>query len=298
MTESVFRAKAPGIMRLLMADFGLTAEEAAAIMGNLGHESGGLTAFQEAKPTVVGSRGGWGWAQWTGPRRVKFEAYCTRNNLDPKSDKANYGWLFVELKGTEKGAILALKKADGLRNKVIAFEGAFERAGIKHYESRVKWAERALAAYAAEQPAPDIPTAEPEVPDNKELNAMIQVLLPMLAPIIAEAVKKAVTSAVNNPSVPLDSPSPREAAQPVAEQVVAEVARKIETVAAPKPWYKSTTMQGLIVSGVGLIGSALGFTLAPEQVDTIAALVGQGVSAIGLLIAARGRAKAVQPIGG
>lgn len=150
---SLFTQKAPSIMRKLMADFALTDEDAAAIVGNLGHESGGFKFLQEKKPLVPGSKGGYGWAQWTGPRRRAYEAYCKRNNLDPASDKANYGFLWVELTTTEKAAVPAVKRAVGLAAKVKAFELAFERAGIKHYDSRVKYAGWALAAYHAEQPS-------------------------------------------------------------------------------------------------------------------------------------------------
>lgn len=145
----LFNSKAPWIMNLLRADFGLSIEEAAAILGNIGHECGGFKLFQEQKPLVPGSRGGFGWCQWTGPRRVAFENYCKRNGLDPKSDKANYGWLYVELKSTESAAIPAVKRAVGLEAKVRAFELKFERAGVKHYDSRYVWARRALAAHAA-----------------------------------------------------------------------------------------------------------------------------------------------------
>jgi hypothetical protein len=150
---TLFTDKAPWIMNLLRADFGLTVEEAAAVLGNIGHESGGFKYFQEIKPTVPGSRGGFGWCQWTGPRRVAFEAYCKRNGLDPFSDKANYGFLFMELKGTEKAAIPALKKAKGLEAKVAAFEDKFERAGIKNMPSRMRYANQAMAAWKIKQGA-------------------------------------------------------------------------------------------------------------------------------------------------
>lgn len=156
---TTFVEKAPTFMGLLMKDFGFSVEDAAAIMGNAGHESGGLTLFQEIKPTS--GRGGWGWFQWTGPRRDAFEAYCKRNDLDPKSDKANYGWLWNELKGSESRAVGATKAAVGLRGKVIAFEKAFERAGVKHYDSRLTWAERALDAYQAAGNVPE--PVEPQV---------------------------------------------------------------------------------------------------------------------------------------
>lgn len=149
---SLFTDKAPGIMRLLMRDFGLDDLSAAAIVGNLGHESGGFRFLQEKKPLIPGSKGGYGWAQWTGPRRRQYEAYCKRNNLDPASDKANYGFLFVELTGSEKAAIPAVKAAVGLAAKVKAFELKFERAGIKHYPSRNNYATQALKAYHAAEP--------------------------------------------------------------------------------------------------------------------------------------------------
>ena len=148
-SKAVFIAKVPALMREFMVDFDCTKEDAAAVFGNAGHESGGFTQMQEIKPTVAGSRGGSGWFQWTGPRRRAFEAYCDRNNLSPTSDKANYGFLWRELHGDERAAIPRLKAAKTLRDKVVAFELGFERAGIKHYDSRVKWANLALGAYEA-----------------------------------------------------------------------------------------------------------------------------------------------------
>lgn len=156
----LFAQKSPAIMQKLMEDFGLTIEEAAAILGNLGHECGGFRFMQELRPTVPGSRGGLGWAQWTGPRRVAFEKYCRRNGYQTHSDLANYSWLFLELRGSERGAIGALKIARGLRNKVIAFEANFERAGVKHYDSRMRYAERALQAFGAPLP-PKAPKRPP-----------------------------------------------------------------------------------------------------------------------------------------
>lgn len=152
-----FRSKAPWIMALLMRDFSLTVDEAAAIVGNLGHESGGFASLQEINPTVKGSKGGYGWPQWTGPRREAFRSYCERNGLAPASDEANYKYLFVELSGTYRNAIAAVKRAGSLPDKVKAFELAFERAGIKHYERRNEWARRATEAWAAAAGKPKLP---------------------------------------------------------------------------------------------------------------------------------------------
>lgn len=162
-------------MRRFMADFDCSELDAAAVFGNAGHESLGFTALQEIKPTVTGSRGGYGWFQWTGPRRRAFEAYCKRNNLQPASEKANYGFLFVELHGDEAGAMPATKRAKSLKDKVIAFEAGYERAGVKHYDSRLKWANIALEAFRAEDgKIPDPPDIEPipnsgtDVPKNEK----------------------------------------------------------------------------------------------------------------------------------
>lgn len=195
-SDTLFREKAPGIMALLMADFGLTADDAAAILGNLGHESGGFKFLQEIKPTVAGSEGGWGWAQWTGSRRDAFEAYCDRNGLDRSSDTANYKWLWVELKGEYAKAIQAVKAAVGLYNKVVAFELAFEKAGVKGYDSRLTWANKALAAFhAAGDPAATpitpasvevlhpLPAATQLAPLQSGLN--LQQLLPMVMAVLS-----------------------------------------------------------------------------------------------------------------
>ncbi|ESY09708.1 hypothetical protein X752_13970 [Mesorhizobium sp. LNJC398B00] len=136
----------------MMRDFQLQLDDVAAIVGNLGHESGGFASLQETKPTVPSSRGGFGWAQWTGPRRRSYEAYCKRAGLNPVVDQANYGFLFSELKGAYRGAIAKLVAAKGLNAKVKAFELAYEQAGAKHYASRNQWAAIALDAWHNDRP--------------------------------------------------------------------------------------------------------------------------------------------------
>lgn len=150
---TVFTDKAVKFIPVLMKDFSFSDEDAAAVFGNAGAETEGFKYFQEISPVVPGSAGGFGWFQWTGPRRRAFEAYCARNKLDPRSDEANYAFLFVELTGSEKKAVPAVKAASGLYNKTVAFEKSFERAGIKAYDKRYKYAQEALSAYRAKTPA-------------------------------------------------------------------------------------------------------------------------------------------------
>jgi hypothetical protein len=138
---------APVYMRKLMNDFDVDLLSAAAVFGNAGYESNGFRTLQEISPTIPGSEGGWGWFQWTGPRRDDFEDYARRNGYDLSAPETNYKWLFLELLGAEKAAIPALMYASTLEEKVVAFEETFERAGIKRYPERIKWAKRALKAY-------------------------------------------------------------------------------------------------------------------------------------------------------
>lgn len=176
--EQTFRAKAPAVMAKLRSDFPIGVEDAAAILGNLGHESAGLTILQEIKPTVAGSKGGYGWPQWTGPRRRAYEAYCARTGKDPASDEANYAYLFIELKGiegSEKAAIGKTVAAKGLDAKVEAFELAFLRAGAKHYPSRKQWAKIALDAWNKAAPAPVLP-AEPANPNADVIRQQIKII--------------------------------------------------------------------------------------------------------------------------
>ena len=197
--NALFRAKAPGIMAILMRDFDLTVADAAAILGNLGHESGGFAFLQEKKPLIPGSAGGYGWAQWTGARRREFTQWCARHALDPASDDANMGFLLEELRSSYPGAITAVKNAplgegaDALRRKVIAFELTFERAAAqyKHYDSRVQWANIAFAAYHAAEPVPERPV-EPRDEAEPQPSADAPVGEPKLSSIEIKGAQRAL----------------------------------------------------------------------------------------------------------
>lgn len=91
------------LMRDLMKDYGISKEYAAGIVGSLDYETGNFMYMQEIKPLVKGSRGGYGYAQWTGPRRIAFERWAKENKLDPASYEANYGFLKHEIGFTKEG---------------------------------------------------------------------------------------------------------------------------------------------------------------------------------------------------
>jgi hypothetical protein len=188
MTDAkLFRAQAPRYMRQLIADFDFTVEDAAAIMGNSGEESAGFTKMQEVSPR--GGRGGLGPFQWTGPRRVKYEAWCKRKGWAPSSFEAAYSFLWRELHGDEKKAVAAVKNADTLEAKVIAFERNFERAAAdaKYYDVRLKWAKIELDAYNSLTAPPTAPVPVPApVPAPAPALAPAPAPAPVPAPVPAD----------------------------------------------------------------------------------------------------------------
>jgi hypothetical protein len=139
----------------LASDLNLTTAQAAGITGNLQAESG-LQAVQERSP-IGGGRGGFGWAQWTGSRRDEFEAYAKANNLDPKSDEANYGYLLHELQGPESAKMMAqlrgLQGPNAARDSAALVERQYERPAVSNAGVRGGYAEQFAQAPPAAPPA-------------------------------------------------------------------------------------------------------------------------------------------------
>lgn len=139
------------VVRRLAADAALTPEQAAGLVGNLGYESAGFTALQEIKPLVPGSAGGYGWAQWTGPRRREFERWCAERGLAPASDEANYGFLLFELLGSFKGFSARLRQMQSVEDACRLTHEMYERpqdvldGSYRSGPDRLTWARRALA---------------------------------------------------------------------------------------------------------------------------------------------------------
>lgn len=127
----------------LQRDFGWSRAQAVGVTGQLAHESGGFRQLQEVNPVVPGSRGGWGFAQWTGVRRREFESYADSQGLGYGSYEANYGYLKQELttgKHSTSGDTSSLVKGyDNQYDAGRAFTDDFLRPGVPGYNSRDKW---------------------------------------------------------------------------------------------------------------------------------------------------------------
>lgn len=145
--DELFTQKAPGLMRDLIRDFSLTREQAAGILGNIGHECAGFRHLREIGQPE--GKGGYGWAQWTASRRVSFLAWAAARNLDWHDDAANYGYLCEELRTTHKSSITKLKATTTLDGAVEVFMNEFERPGVPHLEPRKRYARLAMQVSAA-----------------------------------------------------------------------------------------------------------------------------------------------------
>lgn len=195
------------IAERLISDLRLSPAAAAGIVGNLDHETGGFKHMQELKPVVPGSRGGYGWAQWTGPRRRAFEAWSKENKLDPASFDANYGFLKHELTATPEGKVLrSLEGASDPGNAAKVFSAQFLRPGIPHMGSRVSRAEQVYAQLSggAPQPSPS-PTTWHQM---AEANSAPQGLFASIAPGMGVGPSPPAMAAAGDGVSPSPSPSP------------------------------------------------------------------------------------------
>lgn len=97
----------------LQADLHLSTVQAAAITGNLAHETRNFQIMQEMNPLVRGSRGGFGYAQWTGPRRRAFEKFGEGQDLSRY--EVNYAFLIEELTTSYAQVLDRLKNMTDLK---------------------------------------------------------------------------------------------------------------------------------------------------------------------------------------
>ena len=118
--------------------YGLTSEQAAGFVGNLAHETGDFKFMQEIEPVVKGSRGGYGFAQWTASRRKNFEAWAEENDLDISSYEANLGFLKHEIDNTSEGRFMKnLRAAETVDDSARIVSEEYLRPGKPNMDSRI-----------------------------------------------------------------------------------------------------------------------------------------------------------------
>lgn len=153
----------------LMREFSLTKAQASGFVGNLAHESAGFNTLQEVGYQRYGknARGGYGYSQWTGPRRRQFEAWVEKRGLDPASYAANWGFLRHELKNTAERAVLpALRKAKTAEDAAKIVSNRFLRPGTPHMQSRIDYSNHVFRMGSSAFP-PQLALAEIPVPSSR-----------------------------------------------------------------------------------------------------------------------------------
>lgn len=146
---ALFEDKCKKYVPRLMKDLNITREQACGIFGNLGTETGGFKHLQELNPTVAGSRGGYGWMQWTGPRRKAYEAWAKKNGLNIADDETNYKYLVYETLNVENKSLVQLRKTTTVEAAAETFCLLNLRPGVTHMASRKAYAARAYEATKA-----------------------------------------------------------------------------------------------------------------------------------------------------
>lgn len=160
-----FEEKVTKYTNRLMQDLSIQQHHAFGIWGNLGTETGGFVHLQELKPVVAGSRGGYGWMQWTGPRRKAYEAWAKERNLNVADDETNYRYLVHETLTKEHKSLDLLKKTTSVRAATETFMLKNLRPGVPHLDARLRWAYKAQAAYN-KQKQEDIEVAQQKVEEK------------------------------------------------------------------------------------------------------------------------------------
>lgn len=107
------------LMGDLQADLDLADFQAAGIVGNLARETGNFQFLRELNPIVPGSRGGIGYAQWTGPRHDAFLEFA--GEADPMSYEVNYAFLIEELEGPYVRVLDRLRETETLNEATEVF---------------------------------------------------------------------------------------------------------------------------------------------------------------------------------
>ena len=167
---------------------GLTAMQAAAILGNFKQESG-----DSVSPTAKNPKSGaWGIAQWLGGRQDNLFKYADTGKFpdwkqgDPVAPKRDHGdlgmqldWFWWEItKGPEVAAFHALdhlKAADTIEKAVEGWHDDFERSGKdeKNIANRVSAAKKVLAMYGKDAPTSGSATGDTTTVCNSSGNIAI-----------------------------------------------------------------------------------------------------------------------------
>ncbi len=124
--------------RLTSGSLRLTPAQAAGVLGNLQQESG-------TDPTATGGY----MAQWLGARLEGLLAFARRQGSPVTSAALQAEYIEHELTGSERGALLALKRTSTPEQAARVFSELYERPGVPMLANRERYAREALQTYGA-----------------------------------------------------------------------------------------------------------------------------------------------------
>lgn len=132
-------ASTPGadLIRSGLIERGIPEPVADGFLMNFRDESGLNPAINEAKPLVPGSRGGFGLAQWTGPRRVALEQFAANAGRPVDDVNTQLDFLVNELKGPEAAAAQSFMGAQTPQDAAVAIAKNFLRPAPENLQRRV-----------------------------------------------------------------------------------------------------------------------------------------------------------------
>lgn len=116
---------------------GVPQHAAMGLVGNYTVESGLNPGINEISPTVPGSRGGFGYAQWTGPRRRQYEAYAAERGASLDDWRTQLDFTVHELNTSEARARDAIYAAQSPADAARLVSERFLRPGVPHLDRRI-----------------------------------------------------------------------------------------------------------------------------------------------------------------
>ena len=113
---------------------GVPQHVAQGVVMNFQDESGLDTGIQEHSPRA--GRGGFGLAQWTGPRRVALENYAASRGKPADDPEVQFDFFMQENQGPEAGAWSQVMASPDVRTAAQTFVRAWERPASEHVATR------------------------------------------------------------------------------------------------------------------------------------------------------------------
>lgn len=125
------------LVRTGLTQRGLPEHVADAFVMNFRDESGLNPDINEKNPIVPGSRGGFGLAQWTGPRRKALEAFAAQRGAPVSDLNTQLDFLMTELQGPESAAAQSILAAPDAGTAATEIVTRFLRPAEEHRNRRV-----------------------------------------------------------------------------------------------------------------------------------------------------------------